>query len=265
MARYPNARWQPSPNHGGALTRSLGLVLHVEQGSEAGTAAWFCNPKSQASSHFGVAKTGAVDQFVDTSLQSWAQAAGNASYWSVETEGFATEPLTDAQVQAVADLYRWLHSQPEAAFDFVLAEKPGGLGLGWHGMGAAAWGGHTGCPGDLRKAQRARILTLAHPSAPPPPPPPPPPSSKEVTGVKITAGTIPVAALDDQGHGWVSIPAPIARVLFIGTQGSAPARDGAYWAPVGWTVNDSGAETVVDLYGQAHQATVVYYSTLTEE
>lgn len=97
-----------------------------------------------------------------------------------------------------------------------------------------------------------------------PPPAPLAPSSQEVTGVKITAGTIPVAALDDQGHGWVSIPAPIARILFIGTQGSAPARDNAYWAPVSWTVNDSGTETIVDLYGLAHQATLVYYSILDE-
>lgn len=107
------------------------------------------------------------------------------------------------------------------------------------------------------------IGTIPTPTGPPPAPAPAAaPTSQEVTGVKVTAGTIPVAALDDQGHGWVAIPAPIARVLFIGTQGSAPARDNAYWAPVAWTVNDSGTETIVDLYGQAHQATIVYYSWL---
>jgi hypothetical protein len=169
MARYPNARWIPSPNHGGPLTRSLGLILHVEQGTETGSAAWFCNPQSQASSHFGVAKTGVVDQFVDTNLRSWAQAAGNSSYLSVETEGFATEPLTDAQVAAVADIYRWLHGQPEAQFGFTLAEHPGDTGLGWHGMGGAAWGGHDSCPGELRKAQRTRILTIANPTPTPTP------------------------------------------------------------------------------------------------
>ena len=169
MARYPNAAWHPSPNHGGSLSRSLGLILHVEQGSEPGTVGWFCNPTSQASSHFGVGKDGHVDQFVDTDLRSWAQVAGNADYWSVETEGFATDLLTDPQVQAIADLYRWLQHLPTAQFDYQLAETPGQPGFGWHGMGGAAWGGHVDCPGPLRKAQRARILGLANPLTAPAP------------------------------------------------------------------------------------------------
>ena len=140
MARYPHAAWHPSPNHGGSLARSLGLILHVEQGSEPGTVGWFCNPTSQASSHFGVGKDGHVDQFVDTDLRSWAQVAGNADYWSVETEGFATDLLTDPQVQAIADLYRWLQHLPTAQFDYQLAETPGQAGFGWHGMGGAAVG-----------------------------------------------------------------------------------------------------------------------------
>lgn len=87
---------------------------------------------------------------------------------------------------------------------------------------------------------------------------------REVTGVKITAGNIPVAALDDGGHGYVSIPAPIDRVLFVAAQGSAPARDKTYWPPVAWDLNDSGAETVVTIYGQPHQSTVIYYKVLEE-
>lgn len=96
------------------------------------------------------------------------------------------------------------------------------------------------------------------------PAPLPAPSSREVTGVRIRAGNIPVGGLDGNGRGWVAIPAPLDRVLFIGTQGSAPLRDG-YWPPVGWDVNDSGPETIVTLDGKPGQATTVYFKILIEE
>src|SRR5699024_10851491 len=67
--------------------------------------------------------------------------------------------LTDAQVEAEADLYAWGHKR--YGWPFRLAEHPGEPGFGWHGMGGTAWGGHPDCPGDLRKAQRADVLRLA--------------------------------------------------------------------------------------------------------
>src|SRR5581483_8255936 len=164
MAQCPFATWRNSPNHGGPLVRALGVILHVEQGTEPGTCQVFSEASYKASAHFGVAKSGTVDQFVDTSLQAWAQAAGNSSYFSIETEGYATEPLTAAQVASCARLYGWLQQQPNATFGFRVTDIVGQTGLGWHGMGGAAWGGHLGCPGDLRKAQRQQIVDLARPT-----------------------------------------------------------------------------------------------------
>ena len=163
MALYPGATWRNSPNHGGPLAKSVGVILHVEAGTEAGTCQVFSEASYQASAHFGIAKDGRIDQFVDTSNVAWAQAQGNSSYFSIETEGYPTESLTDDQCQSFAKLYAWLRTQPNASFGFTLAEVPGQPGLGWHGMGGVAWGGHTGCPGDLRKAQRQHILDLASP------------------------------------------------------------------------------------------------------
>ena len=108
------------------------------------------------------------------------------------------------------------------------------------------------------------VGTIPEPAATPAPRPVPPPGQMEVAGMKITAGNIPVAALDDQGHGWVSIKAPVSRLLFLACQGSAPGRDNGYWPPVAWDVNDSGEETIVTLFGQPKEATVVYYSVLEE-
>jgi lysozyme len=103
--------------------------------------------------------------------------------------------------------------------------------------------------------------TLAAPAPPPPATPPP----KEVAGVNITAAQIGPVNLDGDGHGWVPIPAPLERVMFVACRGSAPARDGAYWAVLTWDVNDSGPETIVTLYGAPGETAVVYYKTLDQE
>jgi hypothetical protein len=133
-------------------------VLHVQAGNGS-LRSYFDTPSVQASSTFWVGKAGQLEQYVDSSLRAWAQAAGNSTYCSVETEGQPGEALTDAQVNTLAKLYRWGHEVH--GWPYVIADIPGAKGFAWHGMGGRAWGGHTGCPGDLRKAQRPRILQLA--------------------------------------------------------------------------------------------------------
>jgi hypothetical protein len=161
MARYPGAVWKPlSRNFNpGARTAQLGLILHVQAGNGE-LSGWFSNPAAQASSTFWVSKTGELYQYMEAGTdKSWAQAAGNSRYDSVETEGQPTEALTDAQVKALAALVRWEHEQ--FAMPYTVINTPGAKGFGWHGMGGAAWGGHTGCPGDIRRAQMPQILALA--------------------------------------------------------------------------------------------------------
>ena len=41
------------------------IVIHIMAGTEAGTDALFGNPASQVSAHYGIAKTGAIHQYVD--------------------------------------------------------------------------------------------------------------------------------------------------------------------------------------------------------
>jgi hypothetical protein len=89
----------------------------------------------------------------------WAQSSGNSTYCSVETEGFNTEPLNNAQIDRLADLYAWGHRTH--GWPLIKAESPGQPGFGWHGMGGSAWGGHTSCPGNLRLPQRDEVLRRA--------------------------------------------------------------------------------------------------------
>jgi hypothetical protein len=136
-----------------------GLVLHIQQGTEAGSESWFKNPASQASSHFLNPKTGGLRQLVDTKDRAWAEADGNAHWVSIENEGFVPAALTASQVENAAQLLAWLHKTYQVPLQST--DDPNGKGLGWHGMGGAAWGGHTGCPGDAIKAQRPAIIARA--------------------------------------------------------------------------------------------------------
>lgn len=155
---YPPARRQLlAHDHGGALTSSRGLVLHVQQGDHS-PYGWFDRPDVDASSHWWVAKDGQVVEMVPAKVVAWAQAAGNSSWHSVETEGFPGEALTPAQLTALGHLYAW--GRVEWGWALQQADSPSGFGLGTHSMGGTAWGGHA-CPGPIRAGQRADILRLA--------------------------------------------------------------------------------------------------------
>jgi hypothetical protein len=157
------------------MARHLGLVLHVQQGN-GGLSGWFNNPAARASSTWWVSKTGVLEQYVDGDVCAWAQGTGNSTYNSVETEGYVTEPLTPAAETTLARLYAW--GVTTYRWPLALTETPGVPGFAWHGMGGAAWGGHTGCPGDLRKNRRQHILNAAG-ATPPPAPKPPTPSTAQ--------------------------------------------------------------------------------------
>jgi hypothetical protein len=190
MPRFPGAIWRPIQGHtDGPMLAHLGAVLHVNE-SNGNLFNFFNNPANQVSAHFEIYKNGAVEQYLDTSVSSWCQMDGNSTYVSIETEGYVPEPLTPAQIMTAGRLYAWLHT--EHGIPLQLADKPGEHGFGWHGMGGAAWGGHTGCPGDKRKGQRAQILNVARAelSGPRPAPAPAPLARPDPSGFKFTLYTV---------------------------------------------------------------------------
>lgn len=149
----------------------LGWVPHVVvgNGSPYHSFATAVSP-ARRFSHFWVSKTGVIEQYAETYLKSWAQAAGNGQYWSVETEGFPEESYTDAQLASLAKIHTFLGAPDK------IADAPGQPGIGTHYMGGAAWGGHS-CPdpqgkegsGPRSKARseiiaRANARTVSTPS-----------------------------------------------------------------------------------------------------
>lgn len=160
MAIMPGVTWRPVPNCTKSGQESVqGVVLHIMQGSLDGSDSWFRNPISQSSAHFGVGKNGTIYQWVNTQDRAWAQMAGNKAWLSIEHEGYSGTALTAAQVAATAKIVAW--AQSVYKFPLQSTDSASGSGVGWHGMGGAAWGGHFDCPGAEIKAQRAAILAAA--------------------------------------------------------------------------------------------------------
>jgi len=137
------------------------MIEHIMQGSLDGTDAWFRNPASQVSAHFGVGKDGRIIQWVDTADQAWHAAGANSYSVGVEHEGFSGSPLTDAQLDADAELLSWLHEQhPDVAL-WQNTRPFTGRGLSWHGLGGVEWGNHPNCPGAPIVHQLSEIVRVA--------------------------------------------------------------------------------------------------------
>lgn len=229
----PGATWKPLPYRAAAgvafNSPPIGWVLHVQagNGSPYGYFSRLTSP-DRVFSHAWVAKDGRGEQYTELSSKSWAQAGGNATYWSIESEGFPAEELTAAQISTLATWHRFL-GVPD-----ILANHPGEHGIGTHSMGGAGWGSHA-CPGPTRAAQRVAIIEAAqgrpvHPPVVTPAARPAPPK----------APPFPLPA------GWYFGPATGPKQCVSGRYSNA--ADLARWqrrmADRGWTIIADG------LYGQ---------------
>lgn len=141
------------------MVEQRGLVLHIAEGSYEGTISWQKNPAAQVSSHFVVDYDGKIAQVVDTDTAAWTQGNGNGHWLSVENAGFHSGQFTAQQVEACAQLLARGHKT--YGYPLVIANNPNERGLGHHGMGGAAWGGHPDCPGPNNVALKPTILARA--------------------------------------------------------------------------------------------------------
>ncbi|WP_454051460.1 peptidoglycan recognition protein family protein [Cellulomonas sp. Marseille-Q8402] len=144
MARYPGAAWRPLPPSrlsGAGMAAYNRVNLHVTAG--VGSPYRTFDSAGAASSHFYVAKDGAVQQFVDTRLRAEADLDGNDATISVETEGAwpasvaNTEPWTAAQMESLARLYAWAVTTHGIELRMATSSALGAAsrGLSWHRLG----------------------------------------------------------------------------------------------------------------------------------
>lgn len=276
-ARYPQAKWDGLPGAGGFLGGPPRGVLHTTEGSSYAGArgAYLAN---RVSPHFTIGVEGCW-QHVDVNLASTALEnltggveTNRLSAIQIEVVGFAARPDWPADlISKVTDLMTWLEGEtgikPHAP-ELWGAGDAYGLRTPYRMTPTAwsvfdGWCGHQHVPENQHwdpgriPIDKLLVRTAAAP--------PPLPATKEVTGVKIIVGSIGPVTLDGNGHGWVPVPAPLDRVMFVETRGSAPARDGGYWQVVNQDVNDSGDQTIVTLYGAPQEVVVIYYKILAEQ
>lgn len=118
-------------------TQSRAFILHVAV-SEADSLYGFFSGAAVAS-HFYVRKNGIVEQYVDTKYQAPANLYGNATCISTETQGGVrnanSEPWTDAQVKALAQLSKWLHETHDIPLQVMPNSKRASRGVGYHRLG----------------------------------------------------------------------------------------------------------------------------------
>lgn len=223
---YPGATPKPVANHGGPIARIQGLVLHVQEGNNS-LFNYFNNPSSQVSSHFWVSKTGVLEQYVDTTLIAWAEAAGNPYYLSIESEGFQTEPLSPQQQSVIANLLQWMNETfgtplvgpvPHGSYGFTQHCNP-------DGTPDPSWGGHV-CPGTIRLNQMPTIIALAHSFTPQP------------TEAQMGAAT---AVVTPEGKVKVYMPSPNGHLLEFTRDPSVPTNVGSQNSVIDITAQIGGS------------------------
>src|SRR5919199_6632761 len=98
------------------------IILHVTQGSFAGTVSWFSSPKSGVCTHYTIR---ASDGFIAQSVREKdiARHAGNWSYnqtsIGIEHEGYFNDPswFTDAMFRSSAQLAAYLANKYQIPID----------------------------------------------------------------------------------------------------------------------------------------------------
>jgi len=111
---YPSALWVPAHPDNYAVGRSAKIskvVLHVTQGSYAGSVNWFRNPAAGVSAHYLVRSSdGEITQMVRDRDTAYHVRDSNASTLGIEHEGFVDDPswFTEVMYRSSAALTRYL-------------------------------------------------------------------------------------------------------------------------------------------------------------
>ncbi|MFF2701273.1 peptidoglycan-binding protein [Streptomyces cyaneofuscatus] len=160
---YPSALWVPASSQNYATGRTATInkvVVHVTQGSYAGSISWFQNPASQVSAHYVIRSSdGEITQTVRDANTAWHARSANSSSIGLEHEGWVDNPawFTDAMYRSSAALTSHLaarYSIPKNRTHIVgHSEVPGndhtdpGVHWDWNYYMQLV-GGSPGTPGD---------------------------------------------------------------------------------------------------------------------
>jgi hypothetical protein len=109
---YPGAIWNAASTSNYRVGRTAAIttiVVHVTQGSYAGTISWFRNPSAKVSAHYVIRSSdGQVTQMVAEKDTAWHVRTENPYTIGIEHEGWVDQPswFTDAMYRSSAALTR---------------------------------------------------------------------------------------------------------------------------------------------------------------
>lgn len=92
----PAPLWKGSPNKtkGRGGYRPAAVVVHIMEGTLRGTDAWFANPASRVSAHYGVGRAGEVHQYVLDADTAWHAGRVYKPTWSGVRKGVSPNLYT---------------------------------------------------------------------------------------------------------------------------------------------------------------------------
>lgn len=135
LKQTPTANYSPV-----AISHDL-VIVHLMEGGYAGSVAWLCDPRAEASSHLCMNDDGSeFTQLVPLSFKAWAQCNFNSKGVSIEAPGFTAKGVADATLRGLARAVAWLLH----AYGIPCQHAAGGQGRGYcshHDLGANG-GGH---------------------------------------------------------------------------------------------------------------------------
>jgi N-acetylmuramoyl-L-alanine amidase len=146
----------------------MGVVMHTMVGNLPGTDELFMNSTREASAHFGIGQDGTTIQWVSIRGGiAWHAVNANPNWYGIEhaDNGNPGNALTEAQIDASAQLVELLSRSTVGRFALQVSNSTGTEGYGVHYMGGTGWGGHS-CPqlangSGPRAGQRAEIIRRA--------------------------------------------------------------------------------------------------------
>lgn len=182
MARMPGTRWQGEHSPETPMSRYDIVCVHTIVGYAPAHAA-----------HFSTHAEGTIDQSRDTAYRSAANLEGNHRIIAIENEDHGPAfggtprlpewvPLTEAQVEACAQILAWAHRVHGVPLQLCPDSRPGSRGLAYHRQGidgnygkgtdypnagrvagGETWSTSPGkvCPADVRIDQLPTILARA--------------------------------------------------------------------------------------------------------
>lgn len=201
---FPGAHQRPISRFSTPRRKPINaFILHVTVSPATSMYNYFSRANSSGCSSAHVAKDGTIEQYLSAAWRDAATVDARDRSFSAETQGAYpssvanTEPWTDEQIESLAQLAAWLHTDHGLPLRLMESSQPDEAGIGWHRLGidgnfpalpsslagrsqrggGERWSTSRGkaCPGDAKILQVP--LILAH--------------AKEIVGVDATP-SIPV-------------------------------------------------------------------------